>query len=146
MKTLFLLLTSLMFLNISTAFGAGSVCSHFYNKLSELPHLRLTLSDDGFKSIWNGNHQQGCEVFYESHVSLVSGREVFELFESFTRDPGWVINGNLVADGPGSSTVGIEKDNNRCLINWSQHAWIDEETKEHRQSRQIKMIVQCSPK
>jgi hypothetical protein len=93
-----------MFINISTAFSADSACSHFYNKLSQLPHLRLTLSNDGFK------------------------------------------NGNLVADGPGSSTVGIEKDNNRCLINWSQHAWIDEETKKHRQSRQIKMIVQCSPK
>jgi hypothetical protein len=146
MKTLFILLTSLIFLNIGAAFGADSVCSHFYNKLSELPHFRLTLSDDGFKSVWNGNHLQGCEVFYESHVSLVSGSKVYELFESFTRDPEWVINENLVADGPGSSTFGIEKGNNRCLINWTQHAWIDEETKEYRQSKQIKMIVQCSPK
>jgi hypothetical protein len=140
------LLTSLILLNISAVFGADSVCSHFYNKLSELSYRQLTLSDDGFKSLWDGNHQRGCEVYYESHVSLVSGSEVYELFESFTRDSGWVINGNLVADGPGSSTVGIEKGNNRCLINWTQHAWIDEETKEHRQSRQIKMIVQCSPK
>ena len=146
MKTPFLLLTSLMLLNISAAFGADSVCSHFYNKLSELPRLQLTLNDDGFKSIWNGNQMQGCEVFYESHVSQVSGSKVYELFKSFTKDPGWVVNGNLVADGPGSSTVGIEKDNNRCLINWSQHAWIDAETKEHRQSSQIKVIVQCSPK
>ena len=146
MKTLFLLLTSLMFLNTSAAFGTDPVCSHFYNKLSELPHFQLTLNDDGFKSIWNGNQMQGCEVFYESHVSQVSGSKVYELYESFTQDPDWVINGNLVADGPGSSTVGIEKDNNRCLINWSQHAWIDEETKEHRQSSQIKMIVQCSLK
>jgi hypothetical protein len=146
MKTLFLLLTSLIFLNIGAAFGADSACSHFYNKLSELPHFRLTLSYDGFKSIWNGNHEQGCEVFYESHVTLVSELQVYELFESFTRDPDWIINNNFFADGPGSSTVGIEKDNNRCLINWSQHAWIDEKTKKHRQSKQIKMIVQCSPK
>jgi len=48
--------------------------------------------------------------------------------------------------GPGSSTVGIKKDNNRCLINWTQHAWVDEKTKEHSQSSQIKVIVQCSPK
>ena len=146
MKTLLHLLTSFMFVNISAVFGADSVCSHFYNKLSVLPHLQLTLSDDGFKSLWDGNHQQGCEVFYESHVSLVSESEVFQLFESFTRDPSWEIDGNLVADGPGSSIIGIKKDNNRCLINWTQHAWIDEETKKQRQSKQIKMIVQCSPK
>jgi hypothetical protein len=146
MKTIFLLLTSLLLLNISAAFGADFVCSHFYNKLSELPHIQLTLNLDGFKSIWNGKQLQGCDVFYESHVSLVSGGKVYELFESFIQAPGWVINNNLVADGPGSSTVGIEKGTNRCLINWSQHAWIDEETKEHRQSSQIKMVVQCTLK
>jgi hypothetical protein len=56
------------------------------------------------------------------------------------------MNNNLVADGPGSSTVGIENENNRCLINWSQHAWIDEKTGAHRQSSQIKISVQCSQK
>ena len=146
MKTLLFLLASFILLNISAVFSADSVCSHFYDKLSELPYQQLTLRDDGFKSLWDGNYQQGCEVFYESHVSLVSGSEVFQLFESFTRDPSWEIDANLVADGPGSSTIGIKKDNNRCLINWTQHAWIDEETKKQRQSKQIKMIVQCSPK
>jgi len=97
MKSLFLLLTSFMFVNISAVFGADSVCSNFYNRLSVLPHLQLTLSDDGFKSLWDGIHQEGCEVFYESHISLVSGSNVYELFESFTRDPGWEIDGNLVA-------------------------------------------------
>ena len=146
MKNLIIWLFSFLFLNVGAALNDDSVCSNFYNKLSELPHLRLTLSNDGFKSIWNGNHQKGCEVFYKSHVSLVSGSKVYELIESFTKEPDWLINNNFVADGPGSSTVGIEKGNNRCLINWSQHSWIDEETKGYRQSKQIKMIVQCSPK
>jgi hypothetical protein len=77
---------------------------------------------------------------------LVSGSRVYDQFESFIHAPGWIINNNFVADGPGSSSVSIEKQNNRCLITWSQHAWIDEKTKEHRQSSQIKMIVQCSLK
>jgi hypothetical protein len=146
MKTLFLLLTSFVFLNISAVFGADSVCSHFYNKLSKLPYLQLTLREDGFESLWDGKHLKGCEVVYESHESIVPGSRVYHQFESFIHTPGWVINNSLVADGPGSSTVGIENENNRCLINWSQHAWINEKTKEHRQSSQIKMIIQCSPK
>jgi len=53
---------------------------------------------------------------------------------------------NLIADGPGSSTVGIESDKSKCCIHWSQQAWIDEETLEHMQSSHIEMIVQCSSK
>ena len=146
MKILFFLLASILLLNISIVFGADSVCSHFYNRLSDLPHIQLSLNINGFISIWNGKRLQGCEVVYRSHESMVPGSRVYERFESFIHTPGWVINNNLVADGAGSSTFGIENDTNRCLINWSQHAWIDEKTKEHRQSSQIKMIVQCSRK
>ena len=142
MKIKFLLPASLLLLNTSIAFGADPVCSYFYRSLLQLPHTKLTQN----LSLWNGQRLQGCEVVYESHESLVSGSKVYDQFESFIHTLGWSINNNLVADGPGSSTVGIENEMNRCLINWSQHAWIDEKTKEHRQSSQIKMIVQCSPK
>jgi len=146
MKIKFLLLASLLLLNTSIAFGSDSVCSYFYRSLLQLPHTKLTQNNNDFLSLWNGQRLQGCEVVYESHESLVSGSRVYDQFESFIHTPGWLIKNSLVADGPGSSTVGIENENNRCLINWSQHAWIDEKTKEHRQSSQIKMIVQCSPK
>ena len=146
MKMKFLLLASLLLLNTSIAFGADSVCSYFYRSLLQLPHTKLTQNNNDFLSLWNGQRLRGCEVVYESHESLVSGSKVYDQFESFIHTPGWLIKNSLVADGPGSSTVGIENENNRCLINWSQYAWIDEKTKEHRQSSQIKMIVQCSPK
>jgi hypothetical protein len=146
MKIKFLLLASLLLLNTSLAFGADPVCSYFYRSLLQLPHTKLIQNSDDFLSLWNGKRLGGCEVVYESHESLVSGSKVYDQFESFIHTLGWSINNNLVADGPGSSTVGIENEMNRCLINWSQHAWIDEKTKEHRQSSQIKMIVQCSPK
>ena len=139
-------MASLLLLNISIASGADSVCSYFYHILLELPHTKLTQKMNDFISLWNGQRLQGCEVVYESHESMVPGSRVYDQFESFIHTPGWSINNNLVADGPGSSTVGIENEMNRCLINWSQHAWVDEKTKEHRQSSQIKMIVQCSPK
>jgi hypothetical protein len=146
MKIKFLLPASLLLLNTSIAFGADPVCSYFYRSLLQLPHTKLTQNINDYLSLWNGQRLQGCEVVYESHESLVSGSKVYDQFESFIHTLGWSINNNLVADGPGSSTVGIENEMNRCLINWSQHAWIDEKTKEHRQSSQIKMIVQCSPK
>ena len=146
MKIKFLLLASLLLLNTSIASGSDSVCSYFYRNLLQLPHTKLAQNNNDFLSLWNGQRLQGCEVVYESHEALVSGSRVYDQFESFNHTPGWLINNNLVADGPGSSTVGIENENNRCLINWSQHAWIDEKTKGHRQSSQIKIVVQCSPK
>ena len=146
MKIKFLLPASLLLLNTSIAFGADPVCSYFYRSLLRLPHTKLTQNINDFLSLWNGQRLQGCEVVYESHESLVSGSKVYDQFESFIHTLGWSINNNLVADGPGSSTVGIENEMNRCLINWSQHAWIDEKTKEHRQSSQIKIVLQCSPK
>ena len=146
MKTILSTFLSLMFLNSSSAFESDSVCSYFYNSLSKLPYTKLIKNTHNFRSLWNGQAIQGCEVVYESQESLVSGSRVYDQFERFIHTPGWFMNNNLVADGPGSSTVGIENENNRCLINWSQHTWIDEKTGEHRQSSQIKMIVQCSPK
>mgnify|MGYP006974249547 CR=1 FL=1 len=146
MKIKFLLLASLLLLNTSIAFGADPVCSYFYRSLLQLPHTKLTQNINDFLSLWNGQPSQGCEVVYESRESLVSGSKVYDQFKALMHTPGWSINNSLVADGPGSSTVGIENENHRCLINWSQHAWIDEKTKEHRQSSQIKLTVQCSPK
>ena len=146
MKTILSIFLSLMFLNSSSALESDSVCSYFYNRLSELPYTELNINTHNIRSLWNDQAIQGCEVVYESQESQVSGSRVYDQFERFIHTPGWFMNNNLVADGPGSSTVGIENENNRCLINWSQHAWIDEMTGEHRQSSQIKIIVQCSPR
>lgn len=133
-------------LHISTSFCAESACTYFHNKLLEIPHTRLLENITGFTSIWDGKNISGCEIVYESNILLVSGPDVYKLFESLTHRPNWIINNNFLADGPGSSTVMIENKVNRCLLNWSQHAWIDEVTNQQKQSSQIKIIVQCSMK
>ena len=55
------------------------------------------------------------------------------------------INENLSADGPGSSTIVIENNQNTCILHWSQHSWIDENS-EYQQREHIKLIVQCTSK
>jgi hypothetical protein len=143
MKTRLLLAAFLLLINTGVGSGADSICSYFYKKLSELPHSRLIMNSGDFKSVQDGKILNGCEVIYESNVALVAGSKVFELFELLTHSPGWAINNNLVADGPGSSSVGIENETQRCLINWQQFSWIDEETHQYKESSDIKMIVQC---
>jgi len=105
MKIIFLFLALLLLLNISVAFGDDSVCSHFYNRLSELPHTKLTLNIDSFISLWNEKRLEGCEVVYESHESMIPGSRVYDLFESFIHTPGWIVNNNLAADGPGAQSA-----------------------------------------
>ncbi len=143
MKTILLLAAFFLLINAGVASGNDSVCSYFYHKLSQMPHGKLILNNGDFKSVRDGKQLNGCEVIYESNVSMVAGSKVFELFESLKQTPGWAINNDLVADGPGSSSMGIENETHRCLINWQQFSWIDEETQQYEQSSDIKMVVQC---
>jgi hypothetical protein len=55
-------------------------------------------------------------------------------------------NAELMADGPGSSSVGIENALSKCALHWSQHGWVYEKTGKIEQSSDIKIIVQCSSK
>jgi hypothetical protein len=135
-----------LIVNLSSVFTADSPCSYFYPKLSELPHIKLATSNNVFNSLWDGKLTHGCEIIFKSHESMISGDEVYKTFQLFINAPGWIIDSNLSADGAGSSSVSIEKDRNKCTIHWSQHAWIDEESGEQRQSSDIEMIIQCSSK
>ena len=147
MNKILFLFPIIIFSNVSLAFADdNSPCSFFYRKLSELPHTKLTQNDNGFKSLWNGKWTHGCEIVFKSHESIVSGDKVYDTFQSFINSPGWTIDNNLSADAPGSSSVTIENNKNRCAILWSQHAWIDENTGEQRQSSNIEMLIQCTSK
>ena len=121
-------------------------CTQFYMELLKLPHTRLTQTANGFVSLLDGKSLKGCEVIFESDESMVSGEVVYLKFQSFTNWEGWYINENLMADGPGSSTVGIENNQNKCILHWAQPAWIDDQSNEYRQSEHIKLIVQCTSK
>ena len=132
--------------NLSSVFADDSVCSYFHQRLSDLPHIKLTKSNSEFKSLLDGQRTHGCEIIFESHESIISGNAVYNTFESFINSPGWTIDNNLSADGPGSSSVSIENNKNKCTILWSQNAWIDEESGEQRQSSDIEMIIQCTSK
>ena len=135
---------SLLFLivNLNLTIANDFACSYFSHKLSELPHIKLIQNTNGFKSIWDGKWTHGCEIIFKSHDSIVSSEVVYDTFQSFINAPGWTIDNKLSADGPGSSSATIENNKNNCTILWSQHAWIDEKTGEHRQSSDIEMIVQ----
>jgi hypothetical protein len=122
-----------------------SPCTQFYNELLKFPHTRLTQTSNGFVSLLDEKSLKGCEIIFESNESIVSGGVVYLKFQTFTNRKGWYINENLSADGPGSSTAVIENNQNKCLIHWSQHSWIDEKSNEYRHSEQIKLIVQCTP-
>lgn len=121
-----------------------SPCIQFYNELLKLPHTRLTQTSNGFVSLMDGKSSKGCEVIFESHESIVSGEIVYLKFQSFTDRQGWYINEKSSADGPGASTAEIKNNQNNCILHWSQHAWIDEQSNEYRQSEHIKLIVQCT--
>jgi hypothetical protein len=151
MKTFFHPLISawvvLSFLTAPADCGADDrACSYFFSRLTELPHKRLALSENGFESIWDGRKTAGCEVVYETLETLVPGEKVFAVFQSLLHAPGWMIDDHLTADGPGSSSVGMENSHSRCAVHWSQHSWIDEKTGILKQSSDIKIIVQCAPR
>ena len=145
-KKILSLFLILIIVNLNLAFADDSACSYFYPKLSELSHTKITQNDNGFKSLLDGKLTDGCEIVFKSHESIVSGDKVYDTFQSFINNPAWTVDNSLSADGPGSSSVTIENKKNRCAILWSQHAWIDEKTGEHRQSSNIEMIIQCSSK
>jgi hypothetical protein len=141
-KSLSLSLAFLFICQISNA--NDTPCIQFYDELLKLPHARLTQTSNGFVSLLNGKSLIGCEVIFESNESIVSGEVVFLKFQSFANWKGWHVNENLSADGPGSSTVVIENNQNKCFLHWSQHSWINEKSNDYRQSEQIKLIVQCT--
>ena len=136
-----------LFIYISQISNAtDSPCTQFYNELLKLPHTRLTQTSNGFVSILDGKSLKGCEVIFESDESMVPGEVVYLKFQSFANWQGWYSDENLVADGPGSSTIETENNQNKCILHWSQHAWIDEHSNEYRQSENIELIVQCTSK
>ena len=145
MKFLSLSFSFLFICICQISYANDSPCIQFYNELFKLPHTRLTQTSNGFVSLLDGKSLKGCEVIFESNESIVSGEVVYLKFQSLTNWQGWYINENLSADGAGSSTVVIENNQNKCILHWSQHSWIDENSK-YQQSEQIKLIVQCMSK
>ena len=140
-------IASLLLIPIAAIVNADdSICTQFHQKLSELPHTKLNLNTNGFVSLFNGKPLDGCEIVFQTNESLVSGDKVNDLYNELINSDGWTQNNDYAADGPGSSLIGIENDGYRCLINWSQHAWLDDKTNEIKQSDQIKMGIQCSLK
>jgi hypothetical protein len=131
---------------VNLALADESPCSYFFPKLFELSHNKLIQNNNGFKSLWDGKWTHGCEIVYKGHESIVSSDKVYATFQSFINNPDWTIDNKLSSDGPGSSSMAIVNDKDKCTVHWSQHAWIDEKTGEHRQSSDIEMIIQCSSK
>ncbi len=138
------LLAALLLLSSAPASAQSPGCSYFHSRLADLPGLDLVLSTGPFNSIWDGKRTDGCEVVFESHISILPADEARRKYEDLIKSPGWKLNEMLSADGPGASTAAVEKRGERCALHWSQHAWIEEATHENRQSEDIRILVQCS--
>lgn len=124
-------------------------CGMFYNELSLVPHDRLVQNIGRLRSenFVRGDFN-GCEVIFASREELFKEGDSLPMFEPYEDSElyrqGWRFVNRYTADGPGSGVHGIVRNQVLCLIDWDQHAWINE-AGEHEQSNLINMTVQCLP-
>ena len=88
MKSIIVLASLLLIPIAAIGYADDSICTQFHQKLSEMPHNQLSLNTDNFVSIFDGKQLDGCEVFYESNESLVSGDRVHDLYNELINSNG----------------------------------------------------------
>jgi hypothetical protein len=120
-------------------------CERFFRALEAVPHDTLVRSSGEIVWLWDDTATRGCEVEFAVHDStrgMVSVPEFDALNGSEMHVLGWRMSPGIGADGPGSGIFGIEKDSIRCLVQWAQPAWIDDDG-EFQQSEWLSMTIQC---
>jgi hypothetical protein len=123
-----------------------SMCEPFHEALAGIPNVALSVRTGSFRSVWDDAEHEGCEIRFETTDSLSAGRTVpdFQPVEgSDLYAAGWRQTEGMLADGPGSSIYGIERDTVACVIHWDQPAGIDDDG-EFFQSDTLDIIVQCT--
>lgn len=121
-------------------------CDWFFSRLEVVPHTVLSLETEGvFVSLWGGEEFDGCELMFESNDSLLGDAEVPD-FDAYPGSEmvglGWETTEGIRADGPGSGIFGIESEDARCIVRWSQPAYIDDDGI-FVQSDIFSMTIQC---
>lgn len=102
-----------------------SPCWIFHEELSKIPNEELTFNSGIHRGMDNNKEYTGCEVSFATNDSLY-----MEPFRAISDWPdrnskiynqGWRINERYIADGPGSISFRMEKENKVCHIreDWS---------------------------
>ena len=122
-------------------------CQYFYDQLREIPHTKLVQNSVIEESVLYGEKKKGCEVEFVTNDSLSIDHDLPDFIFSFQTselyDEGWRYNENYVADGPGTSLLGIQKEDTLCLISYAQPASLMEPEKIVTE-KNITIEVQCS--
>ncbi len=148
MKPIFVFLTLLLSLGdpTVTAHARSDPCEYFFRSLKALPNEKLTRRSGEHESFFDGKEYIGCEVRFVTNIRLVPDRNVIPNFSAQESTDlyleGWRMNNSYAADGPGSSSFGIEKGKTLCLIMDHQPAYLDEK-EGIIQSETITIVVQC---
>ena len=138
-------------LGLATSVGSGAAlqegpCGEFYAALQEIPHVSLTTREGPVESIWPGEPAAACEMAFETTDSILGGMVAPDFWAepgTATYRAGWRVIPEILADGPGSGVYGIQRSGVRCVIEWAQPAYIDDDGASVR-SEMFGMRIQCS--
>ena len=121
-------------------------CGDLVGALSAVPHVSLDRRDGLLKSTWDEHPFQGCQIDFETNDSTLSGASAPDFWAD---DPasdmyraGWRMVPEILADGPGSGIYAIRRDATRCVVQWAQPAYLDDDGNIV-QSDTFTMVVQC---
>ena len=150
MKQLFFAIFLLMFSSVVLSEETPESCRYFYRELVRIPHQKIAFDENILVSDVDGKNFPGCRIILNSHIELMKENAELPSFwadeGSTLYNEGWRTNHDYTADGPGSGKYAIEKDGITCIIDWDQHAWIDEKTDKIMQSDKINMEIRCLDK
>ena len=119
MKPGFLLLLFLLLPTFASADVDAETCRPFYEALAGVPHESIFQRDGMYNSRYFETGATGCFLVMNTSEDRLGGQPMPDL----TGEPGtpmyesgWRVNLKYVADGPGTSVVGLEKDVALCLV------------------------------
>ena len=120
-------------------------CGVFYLALEATPHTSLTRGVAPFEPIWPTEPAPACEVAFETDDSTLAGGTA----PDFSAEPGtdlyqagWRTIPEILADGPGSGVFGLQNASARCVVEWTQPAYIDDDGA-FVQSDTLSIRIQC---
>jgi len=121
-------------------------CDDAFRVLQGAPHVSLERRSGSFESVWPGEPRAICEVTFVTNDSTLAAASA----PSLEAAPGTVMHElewraipEIMADGPGTSVFGIRKGSTRCIVEWEQPAYLDDDG-DIVQSGTVTIVVRCS--
>jgi hypothetical protein len=139
------LLGIVRWLGVSPAPPQADPCGPLYPVLAAVPHDSLTRADGALESTWDGHAFVGCQVDFVTTDSTLNGATAPDFFPDEGSDAyraGWRMIPDILADGAGSGVYGITRGTTRCVVDWQQPAYLDDDGTIV-QSDTFTMRIQC---